>query len=224
MKNIKIKTGSTLLVLLLSVVVLVNCNKKEDNNIKNINSVIESSIALKSVHYKVSCEGVKSCVDGYDPNSIVCGLVGAGGPLGKSGSGMECTCSSCSMIVVISDENGNLKPDAPINNIPSVEFLNDFYSFCLDKYSVNKLDIKSIEKHLEDDVSVEIYEYINVDGAIETIAISQIGNGNDVSDKVKIDCTSKCTDGTDDCRERWVFSSKSVECTCTGCSMEVTEL
>ncbi len=129
---------------------------------------------------------------------------------------VECSCTGCTMEITNTDQMENLDKLLKVVGNRFSEFVKEhgangtpkIKELLLQYDKINKTDLLTIE-----------FESPDKPGSYETVLYAATYDDNhNFAKTIEIDCKGTC-----DCRERWVVSTGSAECTCTGdCKMTVT--
>lgn len=184
-------------------IILFACDKSLISQKANTSKTSESQ--LKSIINDITIV----CTGNCSGSSGKCSLMGT---LPKN---VSCSCSGCTMKVT-KTQNGittitNLSDtDYPVN------YLNLFEDYMVANYPDQSYVITKYNLQESEDEFVETYAFELEEGVTETVVL--IGDAQGISDKVKVyDCTGSCG-----CREIYTFSTGTVSCSCSDCSLKVT--
>ncbi|MEN8928350.1 MAG: hypothetical protein ABF242_10170 [Flavobacteriales bacterium] len=212
MKNIFFKILITISILSLT---LISCNKSEVTKGNAGSPIIEKSMFApnSAMSWKCECIGSMTCPVSNDVS--YCSI------MSESSSqpyNIICSCSSCIMQVTFTNSSGGIISTEEHTGPYPMDFLEEFITYSNDTYGTT-VEMVSAEKLVDGEDYMVIFEYSTPEGGIGSIAFAKTGDK-----KYQFECTGSCDSGVADCRERFVLASKSIECTCTGCQMVVTEL
>lgn len=136
---------------------------------------------------------------------------------------VECSCEGCVMEISRTNEKSY--------SVKSLEIVN-FYGKELKNHVLNSFKT-SIDRIFIDNIAIDEYtdvKTIYIEYHLETskekysvMLVDYDDEGRNSGDVV-VDCSGPCESPEQTCRERFIFSSGAVECTCAGdCVMTVTE-
>lgn len=192
--------------------VLFSCNKSSNETQTSSNE--SKTVSAKLVPDPDLVEKIQvSCLGDCSNSQTGCGM-NWNLPKGT----VECSCSGCKMEISNAAQMENLNTLLKLIGNRFSQFVEEhgaseipkIKEFLLQYDKINNTDLLTIE-----------FESPDKPGLYETVlyAASYDESGN-YAKVIEIDCKGTC-----DCRERWVVSTGSAECTCTGdCKMTVTSV
>ncbi len=221
-----------LIYLTLVIYAFSSCDNSEAAQIENImngpndNSIISSKLKAKDeiLSYSVHCSG--TCSSGQ-----ACALEGVlyiGGD-GTEEEYVQCKCDNCVMHITYetgeSPQTEEEKQQLIDNLNNKYLFLEELEEFVATYYSGIAYDITSIELQELGNTYILLYDIVTANNNVESVMYAYLNVDGPDEEKLEIDCTGGCSDPNALCRERYVITTGSVECTCEGsCKMTLTKL
>ena len=158
---------------------------------------------------KISCSG-----------SCDCHLEGViSMPGGSDDDYTQCSCSDCEMLVEQTWENGTVQSTTLTGSEMKIDFISDYMAYTSANHPDQNVKLNAITIETDNvHGSSYLYEY-SINGNDYSVMYVSLIQGN-VKKKFEIDCTGSC-----DCKERYVWADPPYsECSCSECTMTVTEL
>lgn len=209
---------SSVLSLILFSVLFYSCEKEETISNENLKS--EETVTLQELskvmppgEVELECAGNCDCALDYDLNTSI----------------FSCSCSDCHMDIHFLKSAGKVEnKDLVLNSILNSDFAKVTASD-LKKYSIEKFksEIKSFNKikfSNSNNIFVLIFEFETESGVNESVLYyEKIDNTNEtnkvIRPKYRVDCEGSCG-----CREEYNFTTNTASCSCSECSMTITQL
>lgn len=223
----------TILAIICCCLTIFSCSDDSSDNSLNEDSNTTSSVISKEdilkmavgTTYEIECKG--RCSSGG------CQLTNSGTP--SEGNYAQCTCSSCSMQVTVTNEIGH-SPLKKFDNksktyktLMSLDLSNKEFNFYMNKnhkgmsnYKFSKMAIGIIKGGYYLQYFFELTHEGNSEIHEESVMYLHKDSGTNKGEtkKYEVDCKGSCG-----CREMFNFETNSAECSsCTACKMTVTEL
>jgi len=135
---------------------------------------------------------------------------------------IECACEGCTMVLTNAESTGGIVSDISMIGEYFVEFLETTYN------STN-FNLSNVEIHRYENTETVLLDFTVLDTEDEgsimyVLTYNDDGSLSENNPTLEINCSGGCGDGeTDDkCKERYIISSGTAECTCQGsCKMTV---
>lgn len=130
----------------------------------------------------------------------------------------ECPCDDCTMI--IENVSGLTNPT------DKMQFLLGFFAEMLEEAYSND-DVLLYEVEFIKKSNVEVLKIIYLPESLnEKESIMYISKfdefGVRINEVIEVDCDGTCTNASETCRERYIYSTDEIECTCAGPNCKMT--
>ncbi len=214
MKTLKLVIGLSIF----SFLVFISCDKEVNETSTNNSSTSKSAYYSDSELALKTAQGV----------SLVCsGSCGCKVWMNLDTHQGGCTCSECVMDVTFHDKKVKLenkdKYIQSLFNLPLMEIaVRDFNAYAKKTYNKNTVGFDKIDFVITEKTKVITFHFKDDKGIEQTVLYSE--NNTDKTSKVapkkfRVDCTGGCG-----CIEQFNFDTNTASCSCSDCSMTVTQL